>query len=368
MSGIYIHIPFCHSKCFYCDFFSTPNHNGMQQYVDAIEHEFRLRKSEIQLPPKTIYIGGGTPSILPQQMLQRLIDIIPLDACEEFTIEVNPEDVTKEFAEFIASSPINRVSMGVQSLNDDELKSIGRRHSSADAVSAVERLRDAGISNLSLDLIFGLPGQTLSQWEQNLSGVLALNPEHLSTYSLMYEPGTRLWAMRESGKIQEVSDELAEQMYRLLCEKTAANGFEHYEISNFCRRGYHSRHNSSYWDLTPYLGLGVSAHSFDGHVRRFNPSSIKKYLDSRTSIYETEETSLSQQINEYLLIRLRTAAGINLDAYEQLFGQGELNRLIARSQKHIASSAMKLTSTHLSIDTSHWLISDSILVDLFVNN
>lgn len=339
----------------------------MLQYVDALKREYSRRNSEIELPPQTIYIGGGTPSILPISELQRIIDFLPLDAVEEFTIEVNPEDVTDEFAEFISSSPVNRVSMGVQTFNDAALKAIGRRHTAADAIAAVEKLRIAGISNLSIDLIFGLPGQNLSDWSQNLDMLLSFNPEHLSTYSLMYEPGTRLWAMRESGKIDEISDELSERMYLLLCEKTAMKGYEHYEISNFCRPGFHSRHNSAYWNLTPYLGLGVSAHSFDGSIRRFNPSNIKKYIDGVGIVCIAEETTLSQRINEYLLIRLRTATGIDISMYKHLFGATEFNRLLNQAKTHLATGKMELTSTYLSILPTYWLISDTILVDLFVD-
>lgn len=368
MSGIYIHIPFCHSKCYYCDFFSTPNASYLAQYVDALHREYEVRKSEIQLPPNTIYIGGGTPSILPIEHLQRIIDFLPLEAVEEFTIEVNPEDVTEEFAQYIVESPINRVSMGIQTFNDSELKSIGRRHSELDVFVAIERLRVAGVSNLSLDLIFGLPDQTLSEWESNLDKVLSLNPEHLSTYSLMYEPGTRLWAMRESGKIKEVSDDIAEQMYALLCDKLCQSGYEHYEISNFCKPGYYSRHNSAYWNLTPYLGIGVSAHSYDGNIRRFNPSNIKKYIDSSLPICIAEETSITERINEYLLIRLRTAKGINLEQYKQIFGSDEYDRLLSRAQYHIHLGNLKHCSDILTIPYQHWLISDSILVDLFVDS
>lgn len=368
MSGIYIHIPFCHSKCYYCDFFSTPNASYLAQYVDALHREYEVRKSEIQLPPNTIYIGGGTPSILPIEHLQRIIDFLPLEAVEEFTIEVNPEDITEELAKYIVESPINRVSMGIQTFNDSVLKAIGRRHSESDVFVAVERLRDAGVSNLSLDLIFGLPDQTLSEWESNLDKVLSLNPEHLSTYSLMYEPGTKLWAMRESGKIKEVTDDLAEQMYLLLCEKLGQSGYEHYEISNFGKSGYYSRHNSAYWNLTPYLGLGVSAHSFDGSVRRFNPSNIKKYIDSSLPIYIAEDATLSERINEYLLIRLRTAEGVNLNQYKQLFGLKEFDRLLSRAKYHINLGNLKYSPDYLSIPYQHWLISDSILVDLFVDS
>ncbi len=228
MSGIYIHIPFCHSKCFYCDFYSTPKLFDPMGYAEALKREFHLRHNEIDMPPGTIYLGGGTPSIFPEKALQAIFDFLPLEHAEEMTIEVNPEDVTDRFARFLADSPVNRVSMGVQTMNDQELKAIGRRHSSYDTSKAIERLRHAGINNLSLDLIYGLPGQTIESWKQSLTSVLNLRPEHLSAYSLMLEPGTRLWAMKQAGRLPEVAEEDGEQMYVMLCEMTRESGFNHY--------------------------------------------------------------------------------------------------------------------------------------------
>lgn len=365
MSGIYIHIPFCHGKCFYCDFFSTPTRSDHKKYVEALEREFASRRNEIVMPPSTIYLGGGTPSILPPSLLQRIFDFLPLEKAEEITIEVNPEDVTESFAEFLSASPVNRVSMGVQSMNDTELKSIGRRHTAADTVRAIRLLRQAGINNLSLDLIFGLPGQTCESWLNSLEKTLTLQPEHLSAYSLMYEPGTRLWAMRQAGKIAEISDEESEAMYFSLCRATAEAGMLHYEISNFCRPGFHSLHNSSYWDLTPYLGLGTSAHSFDGETRRHNLSDIHGYIESTAPVCIKEETTEDERIDEYIMVRMRTSEGLDIEKFTSLFGKKNTETVLFRARPHISSGRLIKNGSMLQIPERFWLTSDSIIIDLF---
>ena len=363
MSGLYIHIPFCHSKCAYCDFFSTPRAFDIDGYIDALHREYTLRCLETgSEPPQTIYIGGGTPSILSPARLERLLRPFDLTASRETTIEVNPEDVTDNFAAAINALGINRVSMGVQSLNDSELTAIGRRHSGDDVLRAVDILRRAGISNLSLDLIFGLPGQDFASWTDSLSRILDLRPQHLSAYSLMYEPGTRLWAQLQAGKLKEAPQEVSEQMYDILCQLTAQAGLEHYEISNFAMPGHRSRHNSSYWNLTPYLGLGVSAHSFDGTVRRHNPADIRRYIASPTPIFIEESLTNAERIDEYLLIRLRTAEGIDPADFISRFGRPAYDPLLDRARRQ---PMLSVTADRIAIPPRHWLISDSILVDLF---
>lgn len=363
MSGIYIHIPFCHSKCSYCDFFSSPHAHDVDGYISAVAREYELRRNEIDAePPLTIYIGGGTPSILSPDRLKRLLSIFDLSQSQEITIEVNPEDVTDDYAKSLSRLPVNRVSMGVQSLIDNELAAVGRRHTADEAKRAVGMLRRYGIANLSLDLIFGLPGQTLYSWQQSLEGILSLRPDHLSAYSLMYEPGTRLWAQLQAGKIEETPQELAEDMYRLLCRMTADAGMEHYEISNFALPGHRSLHNSSYWNLTPYLGLGTAAHSFDGKVRRSNPTDIRRYISSATPICQEETLTTGERINEYLLIRLRTAEGISLSDFACRFGTEELQSLLTKARNQ---PALTITPERIYIPEQSWLISDSILVSLF---
>lgn len=255
--------------------------------------------------------------------------------------------------------------MGIQSMNDHELRYIGRHHSATDAVTAYNRLRDAGITNISLDLIYGLPQQTPESWNDSLEKTIDLHPNHLSAYSLMLEPGTRLWAKLQAGKFKETSQEISEEMYLRLCHIMKNHGFEHYEISNFSQPGYRSLHNSNYWNLTPYLGLGVAAHSFDGTTRRFNPTNLRKYIDSPSTVHETEHLTDTQKINEYLLIRLRTQEGIDLLDFSNRFGNVEAELLIQRAKPNIQEGMLTLSDGMMAIPESRWLVSDTILVNLF---
>ncbi|MDE7397093.1 MAG: radical SAM family heme chaperone HemW [Muribaculum sp.] len=374
MAGLYIHIPLCHSKCAYCDFHSFPENSGIgryvrDRYISALLNEFSLRRHELTEPIQTIYIGGGTPSILTTEELRHLTDSLPLDYVSEFTIEANPEDVTPEWVQTIVDSGINRVSIGVQSLNDNELNAVMRRHSGADAIRAINLLADGGIKEISADLIYGLPGQTISSWENSIDGLLATPITHLSAYSLMYEPGTRLTTMLNAGKLIPVDENDEQQMYRMLTEKTSSVGMIHYEISNFAYTGHTALHNSNYWNMTPYLGLGPGAHSFDGNsIRRYNPTDSRRYVDSLSKeclIYEEENETPSDRLNDLIITALRTSHGLNLAIVEQMFGNDATSSLIMRAQPYIDKGMLNLTdNTILRIPERYWLISNSILRDI----
>lgn len=366
MAGLYIHIPFCHSKCFYCDFYSTPNIENMSQYIDAILIELRLRLVEIRNDISTIYIGGGTPSILPIKLLQKIhqelsehIDIRQLD---EFTIEANPEDVTPEWVKSINKLGINRVSIGIQSFDNRELCAINRRHSSEDACNAIDILRQYGITNISGDLIYGLPGQDIDSWKRSLNKLISLRLPHFSAYLLSYEPGTRLYARLKTGKIEEASEGLVNEMYQYLIIEARNNDYDHYEISNFSISGKAAVHNSNYWKDLPYLGIGVSAHSFDGKNRKYNPSNIKKYisqLHQSKCAYEIEVEDATTRHNDYIIVSLRTSRGIDLKFYQQRFGFN----LLKIAKPYIDSGQMVLSDTHLAIAEKSMLISDHIMLD-----
>lgn len=364
MAGLYIHIPFCHSKCYYCDFYSTPNRETVEQVVDTIIAEAAARKDEISEPFKTVYIGGGTPSILSVSDLRRLFSL-PLDLSQvtEKTIEVNPEDVTADKARQWLDIGVNRISMGIQSFDDEQLKAIGRRHSAADALSAVESLRSAGISNISCDLIYGLPGQSVESWRQSLTRLLELDLPHFSAYCLSYEPGTRLYASRQAGKITEADENTISKMYEILIANAHHYGYQHYEISNFCKPGCYSRHNSSYWDDTPYLGLGASAHSFDGKNRRFNPSNIRKYLAAVPS-YEIEEESDIDSANDLIITGLRTSVGLDVNRLSPTYRR----EVLAAAKPYLAVGQLVIDSDRLIIPESSWLIADAIMRDLIIDN
>lgn len=363
MAGIYIHIPFCHSKCHYCDFYSAPHkEDWMEAFSKALCSELSERRSEVDYIPDTLYIGGGTPSCLPEKYLSGIISSVmnAFAPFSEATIEVNPEDVTDEFARFCIDSGINRVSMGIQSFNDSELREVGRRHTAAEAIAAVGILRSAGISNISCDLIYGLPGQDIESWKKNVDTMLSLRPPHFSAYLLSYEPGTRLYARLLAGKVRQADEEEAAAMYDYLSTRSRECGYEHYEISNFALPGFRSRHNSSYWKDEPYLGLGPSAVSFDGkNRRRTNVAGIKEYIRD-TSDCVIEEESDTDRINDKIFIGLRTLEGIDLATLPEKVSSD----LISESESMIAAGHLILDGHHLRIPEAHWLISDSIIRDL----
>jgi oxygen-independent coproporphyrinogen-3 oxidase len=374
MAGIYVHIPFCASRCSYCDFFSTLRleESGLR-YVEALIAEARLRRGELHGEQvKTLYLGGGTPSQLPVTLISQFVvglrEIFSLDTVEEFTVEANPDDVTREWCEGMVSLGVNRVSMGVQSFEDSILRLIGRRHTAQQAMEAVGRLRTAGISNVSIDLIFGLPGQTLASWTESVQQAIALKPHHISAYGLTYEEGTRLWHQRERGKVIEVPEEQCLEMYRILVNLLEDAGYEHYEISNFALPGYHSRHNSSYWNDTPYLGLGAAAHSYDGQIRRSNPSNLNAYIDKVLSgevAFQEEKMTRWERYDEGVMLGLRTSQGVDTNKLRNDFGDKALRHFTREAARHMASGYLYKTEDGRYVLTRDGImLSDSIIRDL----
>ncbi|MDE7411268.1 MAG: radical SAM family heme chaperone HemW [Paramuribaculum sp.] len=365
MAGLYIHIPYCRSKCAYCDFYSTPRTESAKRYVEALAKEYISRRDEITDTITTKYIGGGTPSSLPEPLLRKVMTIGSEEPIEEFTIEVNPEDVTDELLMLLKQYGVNRISMGVQTLNDDELHAVGRRHNARKAIESMHMLRNAGFSNISLDLIYGLPIQTVKSWETTLKQIIQFRPQHISAYSLMYEPGTKLTAMLQSGKLQPINEDDSALMYDILCDMLATEGYEQYEISNFCLPNYHSRHNSAYWNFTPYLGIGAAAHSYDGIIRRANPTSVKKYLELPEHSFTEEFLSTSERIEEYIMLRLRTTTGLSIDEFTQLFNDSACTELLNKATGFIKSGSLILNNNRLYIPQSHFLTADAIIIGLF---
>lgn len=329
MAGIYIHIPFCRSRCIYCGFYSTTALDLRQRYVDALcrEMEIRSQRSEVRGERiETIYLGGGTPSQLTFDQLRQLFiyinkvypltpDSSPLPP--EITIEVNPDDVTVEFAAVLQQLPVNRVSMGIQTFDDQRLRFLHRRHTSQQAIEAVSILRANGIRNISIDLMYGFPGETLEQWEADIEAALALDVEHLSAYCLMIEEGTPLHKMFTDDYPDE---EMERQMYEVLIDRLEAAGYEHYEISNFARPGFRSRHNSNYWNGTPYIGLGAAAHSYDIRSRSWNVADISQYIEGMERgerIFEEELLDDDTRYNDIVTVALRTKEGIDLNALSE---------------------------------------------------
>ena len=374
MAGIYIHIPFCVSRCSYCDFFSTLQlREAGAPYVEALLAEARMRRQELGTDTvSTLYLGGGTPSQLPLPLLTSLVhgvrEVIDLSRVEEFTIEANPDDVTGEWCRAVKSLGVNRVSMGVQSFEDHILKLIGRRHTAGQVIDAVNYLRDSGIDNMSIDLIYGLPGQTVESWTQSVHQAIALQPKHISAYGLTYEEGTRLWHQRERGEVTEVPEEQCLMMYRILAECLQEAGYEHYEISNFALPGYRSRHNSSYWNDIPYLGLGAAAHSYDGSVRRSNPCDLKEYIDQVMAgnlPCEVEILSQRERYDERVMLGLRTSDGVDATRLREDFGDEAWRHFIREAQRHIDAGNLRLIGESRYVLTSDGImLSDSVMRDL----
>ncbi|MCM1051344.1 MAG: radical SAM family heme chaperone HemW [Paenibacillus sp.] len=359
---VYVHVPFCHSKCAYCDFYSTPRRELMEAYVDTVGEEWKAMGGGAV--PDTIYLGGGTPSSLPVELLDRLIEGIPAPApLREFTIEANPEDVTRGWVKhLVTNTRIDRVSMGIQTFDDSTLSFLGRRHTGAQAEEAVRALREGGIDNLSCDLIYGLPGQTLEGWKANLDRLLSLRPEHISAYLLSYEPRTRLGVMLSKGKVTEASDRLAEEMYSYLCRATREAGYEHYEISNFALPGRNAVHNSSYWDGSDYIGLGPGAHSMAGGVRWYNPSDLKGYIQSGGHGFRIiDKEDGMNRYNDMLITALRTSAGLDPEAIPQEF-KASFN---ASSARLLENGNLIITPAGwVAIPEDKWLTSNTILLEL----
>lgn len=365
MAGIYIHIPFCSSKCTYCDFYSGTSHGRIPSFLDALEHEYKMRRAETKnLEISTIYIGGGTPSILSPEQFEALASWLPKKEITEFTVEANPDHINAILTETWARNGVNRVSLGIQSFIDAELKAVGRTHSARRACEAIETLRRNGIDNISIDLIYGLPGQTNESWQESLDKAMIIRPEHISAYCLTVEPKTRLGVMMRKGEFTEATDDDISTRYEALCTTLAANGYEHYEISNFALPQRYSRHNSSYWNSIPYLGLGPAAHSLraDG-TRCYNEANLTRYIENPASVLTIDSESETERANDIIFTRLRTARGLELSAFPKKY----LSELLENARPLIAGGALKHSDNRLFIEPENWLTSDAVIRELLLD-
>lgn len=415
MAGLYIHIPFCKSRCIYCGFYSTTLSSTWQdRYVDALCQEMEMRTSpspsqgggglpvlsmngsqaDRPSPPlegsgevSTIYLGGGTPSLLSAKNLSRLFAAIhqhfDCSQLRELTIECNPDDVTLPFVAVLPQLGITRVSLGAQTFSDDRLRFLHRRHTAHQVDDAIALLRHAGIRNISLDLMFGFPNQTLDEWDEDIAHAIALQPEHISAYSLMYEEGTPLFEHLQKGHLSELSDELSRQMYELLINRLDAAGYEHYEISNWARKAplkeetnsdndgkspWRSLHNSSYWNQTPYIGIGAAAHSYDGKTRSWNVSNLQQYvsaIESGQRPYESEIIDDDTRYNDIVTTALRTREGINLNALSARHRE----YLLQQARRSLDAGLLAITDTPSSESFIHLtrqglFVSDDVMSDL----
>ena len=372
MAGLYIHIPFCKQRCKYCAFYSSTLYNIKERYTDALCKELEMRRNYAgEEEISTIYFGGGTPSTMPFALLQKITDAIydnyNISADPEITIECNPDDLTPEFLAKLKQLPFNRISMGIHSFDDTQLKRLGRRHNAEKARQAVANARAAGYGNISIDLIFALPGSTKESWQHDLDTAIAVTPDHLSAYNLTYEEGTPLYRALERGEFQELSEEENVEQFQMLIKSMKAAGYRHYEISNFAIPGRESRHNSSYWNDTTYIGCGAAAHSYNGTSREWNIADINEYIkgiESGARNFEIEHLTEEERYNDAILTRLRTANGLPLAWMQQKFSEMLNIYMQKAADKHIACGNLKMQEGSLSLTEKGIFISDAIIRDL----
>lgn len=372
MAGIYIHIPFCKKACHYCNFHFSVAGQQMPAMVKAICKEAGLRRSYLSEKVETIYFGGGTPSLSTKYEVRGMIDtfreLFDVDKGAEITLEANPDDITEDNLAGWKEAGINRLSIGIQSFFDEDLQWMNRAHTAMQAVQSIGMAKQHGFTNITIDLIYGTPYLTDEKWERNIDTALSLNIPHLSCYALTVEPKTALAKMIETHRSENVDADKQARHFALLTKTLAAKGFEHYEISNFALHGFRSRHNSSYWQGNPYLGLGPSAHSFNGRSRQWNIANNNLYLKSiEENIIPFEEEVLTeiQQLNEYIMTALRTAEGISLLKISAGWGNEKTVLLMDAAQKHILSGRLLHADNILCLSEDGKFFADGIASDLF---
>ena len=368
MAGLYFHIPFCKRICGYCDFFRVADLRLMDDVVMAMHAEMEEQRNFItDNKIRTIYFGGGTPSLVAPAEIQSFIEhsaeLWDCSGVEEVTIEANPDDVSDEYVEALRKTAVNRVSLGVQSFDDAELRFMNRRHSAADAVAAVKRLQDAGIENITVDLIFGVDGFGGEVIERNVERVLSLGVQHVSAYHLTIEQNTTFGRRLQRGDMREVAESVSESEYALIDTMLTKAGYEHYEVSNYALPGFRSRHNSSYWHGAQYLGIGVGAHSFNGDVRHWSQQTVGEYCEKRE--YEIDELTQRDRLNEYVMTSLRCAEGIDMGYLASRFGEVNIQKIVDGAGKWLLSGDILLEDNRLRIPVDRFLISDATSIVSF---
>tara|TARA_Y100001947_G_scaffold74163_1_gene62733 strand:- start:1652 stop:2779 length:1128 start_codon:yes stop_codon:yes gene_type:complete len=372
MSGIYIHIPFCKQACHYCDFHFSTSLKKKSELVSALQNELVLRKNELPNEPiKTIYFGGGTPSLLNLEELTAIFKTIYTEFTiaenPEITLEANPDDLSEEKINELANSKINRLSIGVQSFFEEDLKLMNRAHNAEEALNSIKLARSK-FDNISVDLIYGIPGMSNERWQKNIQILLDLDIPHISSYALTVEPNTALQKFIEKGKIKPVDDAAAAQHFETLRTVLKNAGFEHYEFSNYGKPGYFSQNNTAYWLGKPYLGIGPSAHSYDGNSRKWNIANNTLYIKAieRSELpLEVEELSITDRYNEYIMTRLRTYFGVDLVEVESKFGKEYLEYLKEQSVVLFEKELLRIENDVMHITEKGTFLSDGIAADLF---
>jgi oxygen-independent coproporphyrinogen III oxidase len=377
MAGVYIHIPFCRQACHYCDFHFSTSLKNKQAFIEALIKEITLRKDYLDKSDtvQSIYFGGGTPSLLEKEEILSIIDelhrLYTVSNDAEITLEANPDDLTQKKVKELRQTPVNRFSIGIQSFSNEDLRFMNRAHNSAEALDSVKRVQDEGFNNITIDLIYGTPTLSNEQWKKNLDISFSLDVPHVSAYCLTVEDRTALAKMVRMKKAPPVDDQKSAEQFMMLMSEMKDHDFIHYEISNFCKEGYYSRHNSSYWKGAHYLGLGPSAHSYDGRTRQWNVANNARYIkaleEGRTD-HETEELSKEQRYNEYILTTLRTTWGTDLGHIEKYFGKDLVRHCLTESDEHFSAGVLVRKENHLFLTEQGKLVADRIASDLFIVN
>jgi len=374
MAGIYIHIPFCRQKCYYCDFYKTVNTSLTEKYLSGLKQEAKLRKNYLQNEVvETIYFGGGTPSVLKANELEAILNHISenykLSNQLETTFEANPDDLTPDYLNAIKSAGINRLSIGIQAFQDVHLKKMNRRHNAEQAEKVVRNAVKIGIDNISVDLIYGLPDLVEKQWKESLDRVFNLPVQHLSAYHLTYHEGTAFYTWLKKGTLKELSENESVNQFNILLDSAEKAGFEQYEISNFARDEQYSKHNTAYWLGKKYLGLGPSAHSYDQNTRRWNVSHVERYIhgvETGEEYFEEEKLNVKEHFNEHILTRIRTKWGVSLSFVNQKFGETYHQYLLQQIAKHQESGFVILKDETITLSREGLFVSDEIMSDLMI--
>jgi len=374
LAGIYLHIPFCKSKCYYCDFYSTNDLSQTDRMINALCTEIASRCGYLtdQEPIETIYFGGGTPSLLEEKHFEMLFDSLRqffhLNAVTEITLEANPEDLTDSFLSMLVSFHFNRLSIGIQSLNELELSLLNRRHTVQKATEAIEKAKKY-FSNISIDLMFGLPQQSIYSWSETLNKAIEFDIQHISAYQLTIEKGTTLYRQVQKGQTRLPSDEWSTTMYLMLVNTLKKAGFEHYEISNFAMPSFRSKHNSSYWQGNHYLGVGPSAHSYNGVSRQWNIANHRLYMkgiETHRPNFEMEWLTEKDHFNEFIITSLRTISGIELETCTKRYGIEATEELLRKAKKYDHSELLTITDKNITLTTKGFWLSDGIMVDFMM--
>ena len=372
MAGIYIHIPFCKTRCSYCDFYSSIDISIKNKLIDCLCKELISEKQYIgEEAIETIYFGGGTPSLLDEKDFEVIFNTInsnyDTSQCIEITLEANPDDLDLDYILMLKKFPFNRISIGIQSFMDKELKLINRRHTSEQAINAVTLCQHNGFENISIDLIYGYPSQALVDLSMSIDIALKINPKHISAYHLSYEKDTILENKLRRKEITAIDEETSNEMFKLFVSELKKHGFLQYEISNFSQQGFESKHNSSYWNGRKYLGIGPSAHSYNQLTRKWNVSSINDYvrgIDENKCIFEFETLTLNDKYNDYIITSLRTLKGASLERIEKDFGDKLLENCFQSAAKHINNNILVIQDGYLRFTSTGILLSDGIIADL----